>query len=56
MLILRYLTTIFDIAFAAILLWFLRPLKWMNADEKPSIIGFAAMVAVYALNIACIWA
>lgn len=56
MLIFRYLATILDIAFASILIRFLCPLKWVNADEKPSIVGFAMMIAVYALNVVCIWA
>ena len=44
-------TITFDFILATIILFFTRSISWSDHKNRPSIVGFMAMVAVYILNI-----
>lgn len=52
---LKITTTIFNIIFALIILYFCRGLRWRNESDRASIIGFDGMLVLYVANIFLIW-
>lgn len=52
---LKMATTIFNVLLALIFIFFSGKLRWKNEAERPSIIGFTAMILLYALNSWLIW-
>ena len=55
MLALKIIATIFNIAFALIVLFFTSKLSWKRKEDRVSIIGFSTMMLLYAADIALIW-
>ena len=52
---LRYTTTIFDIILFLILAFFMRSLNYSDKKDRGAIYGFAWMMVVVLMNVACIW-
>ena len=52
MIILKFVTIILNVILALMVGYFLSCQSWANEDDRPSIIGFAVMIAVYMLDIA----
>lgn len=52
---LKIVTTVFNALLTMAILFFCRGLHWSNKNDKASIIGFGGMIAVYALNVLCMW-
>ena len=53
MLILRYLTIVLNIILAAVIMYFASKLHWRYSEDRPSIVGFALMIAAYVVD--CLW-
>lgn len=51
----KIITTILNIIFFLLVLFFMRPLKWSNQDERFSIVGFWMMAITNILSIICMW-
>lgn len=47
MAVLKIITIIFDFVLAAIVLYFLSPLKWSSQEDRVSIVGFTFMMGVF---------
>lgn len=56
MFVLKIITTILNLIFALIMIFFQNNLKWSNKQDRPSIIGFWGIVILYFQNIFCMWA
>lgn len=52
---LRYTTTIFDIILFLMLAFFMRSLNYADKKDHGAIYGFAWMMVVVLMNVACIW-
>lgn len=52
---LRIITTVFNILFALIILWFSKPLSWQKEEDRFSIVGFGSMILLYCVNCVLIW-
>lgn len=52
---LRYTTTIFDIILLLMLAFFMRSLNYSDKKDRGAIYGFAWMMVVVLMNVACIW-
>ena len=55
MLTVKIIATIFNIAFALIVLFFASKLSWKHKEDRISIIGFVAMMLLYIADIVLIW-
>lgn len=47
---LRIIAVILNLVFCAVILYFLRPLRWQYQEDRASIIGFVGMVVTYILS------
>lgn len=52
---LKIITTIFNILFTLIIVFFSRGLIWSKEDDRFSIVGFGSMMVLYITNIFLIW-
>lgn len=52
---LKTIVAIFNILYGIAILSFLLPLRWKNKNDRVSIVAFAGMIVLYALNIFCMW-
>lgn len=50
--VLKVIAIVFSFIFSAILAWFASALRWSKVEDRPSLIGFFSMAAVYLLDIA----
>lgn len=53
--VLKIITTIFNILFFLIILFFCRGLSWSKEDDRFLIVGFGSMMILYLANIVLIW-
>lgn len=53
--VLKIITTVLNILFLLIILFFSHGLSWKNKNDRPSIVGFGGMALAYALSIVCMW-
>lgn len=52
---LKIITTVLNVLFVLIILFFTRGLAWENKDDRFPIVGFGGMALAYALSIVCMW-
>lgn len=52
---LKIITTVLNVLFILIILFFSRDLTWEKEDDRFSIVGFGGMTLAYALSIVCMW-
>lgn len=50
---LKIIVSVFDVLYGIAILSFLLPLRWRNKNDRVSIVAFAGMIVLYALNILC---
>ena len=47
---LRVIAVALNLIFCAVIIYFLRPLRWRYQEDRASIIGFVGMVVTYLLS------
>lgn len=52
---LKIITTVLNVLFFLIILFFNRGLSWEKKDDRFSIVGFGGMMLLYAVNTFLIW-
>lgn len=55
MLPIKLLTTLLDGLFLGVLIYFASSLSWDRENERPSVVGFTAMIMTVMFNLVLIW-